>query len=158
MSGETFFNLLGHMGMERFEWSQNLSIGDELIDGQHRVWIEKLNDLSNAIDSRRGGDEIFNLLKFMVDYVESHFLAEEQYMAGQNYPGLERHKLEHSAFCRMLSDLLALDRTRPGAIETIASSINNFQIVWLKHHITRTDGLFGEFLRKKGGSFPGLPS
>ena len=44
--------------MARIEWENSLSIGVELIDEQHKMLIQRLSDLSKAIEMSRGEVEI----------------------------------------------------------------------------------------------------
>ena len=135
--------------MQRFEWDDSLSIGVKFIDEQHKVFIEKLNNLSAAIESHQEAPFISRTLDFMVDYVEFHFQAEEKLMAAQNYPALALHKSQHEEFRHTLSELLVTEFDEEDSVNRLADSINNFQISWIKNHIQQTDRQFAAFLRKK---------
>ena len=138
--------------MQKFEWDESFSVGVKLIDEQHKVWIERLNGVSAAIESHQESRHISKTLNFMMDYVEFHFAAEESLMAAQIYPGLEQHKLGHQEFRNTLMDLLVLEFEDDDCTGRIADSINNFQISWLKNHIQQTDRQFADFLREKAAA------
>lgn len=138
--------------MQKFGWDDSLSVGVKLIDEQHKVWIERLNSLSEAIEARRESHNVSKTLNFMMDYVEFHFAAEEDLMAVQHYPGIAHHKKEHQKFRDILMDLLVLEIEEEDATTTIASSIYNFQISWLKEHIQQTDKQFAAFLKGKNAA------
>lgn len=135
--------------MQRIEWDDSLSIGVELIDDQHKVWIERLNSLSAAVESHQEVRLVSKTLDFMVDYVEFHFGAEEGHMAAQNYPALEQHKAKHAEFRRTLTELVQ-EFEEDGATHRLGDSINDFQIAWLKNHIRQVDKQFGLFLAERG--------
>jgi hemerythrin len=135
--------------MDRFNWDDSLSVGVKLIDEQHKVWIERLNALSEAIESHKEAGHISRTLNFMMDYVEFHFAAEEGLMAEHSYPGSAHHKHEHQKFREILMDLLVLELEEDQAAVTFASSIHTFQVSWLKEHIQHADRLFAAFLQEK---------
>ena len=135
--------------MQRVEWDDSLSVGIELIDEQHKVWIERLNSLSAAIESHQEVQHISKTLDFMVDYVEFHFATEESHMVAQNYPALAQHKAKHAEFRNALTELVR-ELQEDGATHRLGESINNFQISWLKNHIREIDRQFGTFLKEKG--------
>jgi hemerythrin len=124
-------------------------VGIKSIDEQHKVWIERLNNLSTAIESHQESRHISTTLQFMVDYMEFHFEAEESYMEAQHYPGLAQHKLDHQECRKRVMDLLALETTEDGSAARTAESINDFQVSWLQNHIQQTDRKFAAFLQEK---------
>jgi hemerythrin len=135
--------------MQGISWDDSLSVGIGLIDEKHKVWIERLNSLSTAIESHQEVQLVSKTLEFMVDYVEFHFATEESHMAAQNYPARDQHKAKHAEFRNTLSELVG-EFEEDGATHRLGDSINNFQISWLKNHIRQTDKQFGEFPKARG--------
>ena len=135
--------------MQKIEWDDSLSVGIELIDEQHKVWIERLNSLSAAVEAHQEVQHVSKTLDFMVDYVEFHFATEEKHIAAQKYPALEQHKAKHVEFRNALTELVR-DFEEDGATHKLGDSINNVQIIWLKSHIRKVDTQFGAFLKEKG--------
>ncbi|HUW61539.1 MAG TPA: bacteriohemerythrin [Candidatus Bathyarchaeia archaeon] len=135
--------------MPRVDWDDSLSVGIELIDEQHKVWIERLNSLSAAVESHQEVHHVSKTLDFMVDYVEFHFATEERHMAAQNYPAIEQHKAKHAEFRNTLTELVR-EFEEDGATHRLGESVNTFQIAWLKNHIQQIDKQFGAFLKEKG--------
>jgi hemerythrin len=78
--------------MGKIEWDNSLSVGVDLIDEQHKTLLERLNDLSNAVEMSHGETETGKTLDFMVDYTDFHFSAEEKLMAEQGYQGRRRNE------------------------------------------------------------------
>jgi hemerythrin len=132
--------------MTKIEWSDSLSIGVELIDEQHKMLIQKLNDLSKALENRQGEVETVKALEFMVDYTDFHFSAEEELMAEQNYPGLEYQKKQHAEFKGHLNQLIE-DYREEGPTKELVTSVNVLLINWLIKHIHGVDLKLGEFLK-----------
>ena len=134
--------------MTKIEWENSLSIGNELIDEQHKMLIQRLNDLSKAVEVMRGETEIMKTLEFMIDYTDFHFSSEEDYMAEQKYPGLDEQQKEHEEFKGTLKRIIE-DFTEEGPTRAVATSINTFLVNWLVKHIKRIDMEFGNFLKEK---------
>ncbi len=134
--------------MEKIIWSNDLSIGVELIDEQHKMLIQHLNDLSKAIESHHSISEIGKTLGFLIDYTDFHFSDEEKQMSESNYPGLEHQKLKHEEFKTTLDDLVEYFK-EDGATHTLADSLDNLLINWLIQHICVVDLEFGTFLKEK---------
>ena len=121
--------------MEKIEWDDSLSIGVKLIDDQHRRLIQHLNDMSAAIESRHGPQEIAIItLSFLIDYTDFHFGAEERHMRETSFPGLERQLEAHREFRKTLTDLES-DFTDEGATILLADAIDTFLVNWLRNHI-----------------------
>src|ERR1035437_4783406 len=91
--------------MGKIVWTEDLSVGVELIDRQHQTLIARLNDVSAAVDNQQGETEIGKTLGFLTDYAEFHFAAEEKVMTQAAYPGLEEQKAAHREFIVTLDNL-----------------------------------------------------
>lgn len=137
--------------MAKIEWDNSLSVGIDLIDEQHKMLIQRLNDLSKAVEMMQGEVEIAKTLQFMIDYTHFHFSSEEQNMAEQKYPGLDVQKKQHEEFKNTLKRI-AEDFEDEGPTRALTTSINTFLINWLINHIKELDVKFGEFLKDKGSA------
>ena len=133
--------------MGKIEWDNSLSIGIDLIDEQHKMLIQRLNDISVAIEMSHGVEKIVQTLEFMVDYTDFHFSAEEEHMAKHDYPGLDNQKQQHEEFKGSLKQIVE-DFEEEGATQALATSINVFLFNWLINHIKGVDHKFGEFLNE----------
>ncbi len=134
--------------MKKMQWSDSLSVGVELIDEQHKSLIQRLNDMSHAIESAQGPGEIAKTLDFLIDYALFHFSTEEKHMKANAYPAREDHIKKHGEFRDTLSNL-EQEFKEEGATQILADSIDTFLINWLTHHISRVDVEFGAFLKKQ---------
>ena len=84
--------------MTKIEWSNNLSVGVDLIDDQHKLLIQKIADLAEAVNKTQGAEKILKTLGFMVEYTDFHFSAEEELMKEHDYPEMEYHLKQHKQF------------------------------------------------------------
>lgn len=135
--------------MAKIEWNDNLSIGVDVVDEQHQMWIQKFNDIASAIEHREGPHRIGETLNFLIDYTKFHFNSEEKYMAEHNYPGLAEHHTLHEELKKTLADL-EYDFREEGPTHELADYINTFLVNWLVKHIQHVDYKFGEYLNEKG--------
>lgn len=140
--------------MTQLKWTDKLSVGVDLIDEQHKMLIQRLNDMSSAIEFNKGPNEIARMLSFLIDYTDFHFSTEEKHMEEQEYHGLEEHIAKHEEFKTTLADLES-DYREDGATHLLAHSIDTFLINWLVNHISGVDVEFGNFLREKGITLTG---
>jgi len=139
--------------MAEIEWDNSLSIGVKLIDEQHKMLIQRLSDLSRAIEMSQGEVETVKTLDFLIDYTDFHFSTEEKHMMEQNYPELEDQKQQHAEFKSHLKKLVE-DFEEEGPTKALGTSINVFLLNWLVKHIKGVDLKFGEFLNEKGLKLP----
>ena len=135
--------------MKQVEWTNDLSVGIELIDEQHRMLIKCLNDLKAALNHNEGASKIGSTLNFLIEYTDFHFSAEQRHMAAQEYPGLEAHKVKHAEFKSTLNSI-EQDFREDGANPDLAVAIDTLLVNWLLAHIRAVDTEFGVFLKNKG--------
>ena len=68
-------------------FNENLHTGNELIDGQHKEIIEKINKLVVACENGSCQLESIKMLDYLADYTEYHFQEEEALQKEAGYPG-----------------------------------------------------------------------
>lgn len=135
--------------MTQLVWNDSLSIGVPLIDGQHKMLLEKLNAITQAVERNQGVPKIIKTLDFMIEYTDFHFTDEEGHMAETGYPGLAEQKEQHAEFKVTLNNLVQ-DFEEEGATTSLAEAINVFLFNWLVTHIKGLDVQFGKYLEEKG--------
>ncbi len=128
----------------KFEWTEKLSTGVELIDSQHKELIKKINDLLDAMKEGKGRTEINNTVQFLTDYVITHFKTEEDIMIKYNYPEYNAHKKLHDNFIKDFSELIKEMGNLAFTIKLQARVCD-----WLIEHINGTDKVLGNFLKEK---------
>ena len=133
--------------MVKIEWTPGLATGIELVDTQHKMLLQKLNDISEAIEKRQGTDVIIKTLDFMMDYTDFHFTGEEKHMKEHKYPRLDYHKKMHQEFVDTLNKMIT-EFKEDGATERLAESVNIYLFNWLVTHIKGVDGAYGKYLKE----------
>ena len=134
--------------MTSIVWDDRFSVGIALIDEQHKMLIQRVNDLSKAIEMNQSVSEIVRVLGFLMEYTNFHFSTEEKHMIENDYPGLNHHRTQHEEFKTTLNHLIR-DFEEEGATKALADSLNTFFTNWLVTHFQEVDLEFGKFLLEK---------
>ncbi|HET9554022.1 MAG TPA: bacteriohemerythrin [Anaeromyxobacteraceae bacterium] len=131
-----------------FEWSSSLRTGVDEIDEQHQELFRRAERLVRALEAGdRSGVE--PVLRYLSDYVVSHFACEERWMAETEYPGLAAHRDQHQRFT---DDFRAMVREyqRKGPTPLVALTVHEWLAEWLRRHIGRSDVELGRWLQARG--------
>jgi hemerythrin-like metal-binding protein len=75
------------------KWDDSLDIGIGLIDNQHKIIFDLINDLGHASEAMADKKVVDTLIDVIENYVFRHFEAEEELIAP--HPGALEHSLEH---------------------------------------------------------------
>ena len=135
--------------MATIQWDSSLSVGVDVIDEQHRQWIDRYNAVVEALASPQGASRLPQILDFLIDYTHQHFTDEETAMATCGYPGFEAHKAKHDELKQTLADLVR-DYEEEGATHVLANATDTFLGNWLLQHIENVDKEFGAFVKALG--------
>lgn len=133
--------------MALFDWKDIYSVGIKEIDSQHKMLVNTLNELFEAMRNREVHEVITGIIKSLVDYVGVHFSFEEELMKKYNYPELIIHKKEHTAFVEKVLDF---QKKHQAGNLMLSLEVMNFLKDWLKNHIMGTDKKYGPFFNNKG--------
>ena len=123
----------------RAEFDESLVTGNEMIDGQHKELIQKINDLLDSCEENGGKAAAVRMLNFLADYTEFHFQAEEKLQEEIAYPGIEEHKKKHEEFIRTVEELHEMLEEEEGPSEAFVEQVNKNVIEWLYGHIKSFD-------------------
>jgi hemerythrin-like metal-binding protein len=132
------------------EWTEDLAVGVEKIDSQHKELFIRINDLVAAIKQSVCKYKIGDVVKFLDDYVVFHFGEEEEYMQKYSYPEYPQHKAEHTKFLknfnRLKKKLPELEGgKKPGSYD-LSVEVNQVVVDWIIEHIKKKDKKFGSYL------------
>lgn len=98
----------------RYELTQDLLTGNQLIDSEHRQLFDAINALMDACAQGAGRTKINETVQFLNSYVSKHFRDEEQLQLQSKYPGYNAHHTFHEGYKRELAAAANPDR-RGGA-------------------------------------------
>lgn len=130
------------------KWTESLSVGNELIDSQHKELINKVNDVLEACNQKKGKEKIEEMMKFLKDYTVKHFNDEEALMKKYQYPSYEEHKKIHEDFIRKVEGLDEKIK-KEGINLSIIMLVNKTLVDWLINHISKVDKKVGEYIKSK---------
>jgi hemerythrin len=129
--------------MAKFLWTDQLSIGIDVIDQQHRRIVEYINQLDDARTKGLSREETSWLLNELVDYTISHFGFEESLQEEASYPFSKSHKKVHDLFAQRIAEFQV--RFEKG--EDVSKALNSLLVTWLFNHIKRDDADYAEAVR-----------
>jgi hemerythrin len=135
------------------KWTEDLSVGVELIDYQHRELIARINDLVNAIRQKTCKYKISDVLQFLDEYIVFHFGEEEKIMQKYAYPQYPAHRAQHKEFIanfqKLKKELPKLEGgTKPGSYD-LSVETNRVVVDWILEHIAHVDMKLGRFLKDR---------
>lgn len=122
--------------------------GVDTIDGQHKLIIKKIGELLTACKHGAGPEEALEMVVFMRDYCEEHFLWEEEYMVKYNYPHYLSHVRQHRE-CRKYFENIQEHVEKNGVGPDTVVVVNKKLVAWLLSHIRNTDLKMAEYLRNE---------
>ena len=125
----------------------NLHFGVDLIDHQHAMLVEIINDLLSALSYRR--DEAIRLsplLSELSQYAYSHFNTEERLMQIISYPNLNMHRRLHA---NLMDDLDEISYRLYLGVATLSEFVN-FLGDWISKHVCLEDVNLAEYYQQTG--------
>lgn len=129
-------------------WKDDLLVGNEKIDEQHKELFDMVNRLADASKTGKSKEEIGNLINFLGNYVVEHFSAEEAIQQSNGYPDFDAHKAKHEAFIKQFLDVKAKIEAEGINIKYIIQ-VNQIIADWLITHVSKVDKELGIYLRSK---------
>ncbi|MBI5741803.1 MAG: hemerythrin family protein [Nitrospirae bacterium] len=135
------------------KWTEDLSVGVEKIDNQHKELFSRITDLVDAIRRHTCKYKIGDVVGFLDEYIVFHFGEEERLMREHGYPGYEQHIKQHERFMANFGELKKVlpkleGGTKPGSYD-LSVETNQVVVDWILDHIANVDKRFGEFLKDK---------
>jgi hemerythrin len=129
------------------EWTDELSVGVQEIDEQHKILVGLVNRMYQSIIMGTDKDEVNAILNELAQYTVIHFAVEESLMRIFDYPDYETHKQHHQELTHQVLEL-----QRKSALHENALSMEVFHFLrhWLTYHILHDDKKYGPFLLSKG--------
>ena len=126
-------------------FDENLVTGNEMIDGQHKELIEKINKLLDSCETGKDKVVAIKTLDYLADYTEFHFGEEEKLQQEISYPGYEAHKKEHDRLRAVVKDLHEMLEEEEGPTNAFVEQVNNNITEWLYGHIKTFDRSVAEY-------------
>jgi len=132
---------------ELIEWNDKIACGIKIIDDQHKILVGLVNEMFNHATGNAVQEyEYFNkAVHRLVDYVKTHFAAEERILLGTKFSGYEGHKKEHENFVR---DIIKNVHDYEAGKQFTLSTFTRFLRNWILSHIALVDKQYFEYFKK----------
>jgi hemerythrin len=127
-----------------FAWTDDLDLGIDEIDEQHRELFRRGQRLYHAMCSGQAAGAELMLSSFR-DFVLSHFEFEERWMLRAEYPSRPAHRAAHRDFADRLHRVTCEYR-RHGPTAEVAETLHVWLEAWLRDHIDGEDRKLGRWV------------
>lgn len=136
------------MCMLLIEWSDELSVGVNSIDEQHKKLVNMINALNEAMLTGGSNELLGKIFTGLANYTQKHFSYEENLFAEYGYEDSQAHKQQHND---LIAQVVALkEKFTENPQGTISAELMQFLKRWLTNHIMKTDKEYTQFLLSKG--------
>ena len=131
------------------EWSNELSVGIEEIDEQHKVLVNLVNRLFDETVVHQAGTSAVmeEILHELIEYTVIHFAVEESLFRIFHYPATETHTRHHDELKAQVLDIQKKVKQGEASVNT---ELLMFLKRWLTNHILQEDKLYAPFLLSQG--------
>jgi hemerythrin-like metal-binding protein len=129
--------------MALIEWSDELSVGIDMIDRQHMILVRAINLLAMAVERSCSNELLGEVFNTLADYTVTHFGYEEELFDLYGYPETPEHKHEHES---LLGRVVELKGKWDAGEAELGQEVLIFLVNWLKHHILGSDKKYSAFL------------
>lgn len=124
--------------MPFIQWTPSFSVGNAVLDADHRKLIDILNQIYDAWMGQSSTVELGLLFDQLMDYTDGHFSREESKLSSRDYADLTRHHAAHER----LRELVHAFRSRHLAgqqADKLTEEMAKFLKSWLMDHILEED-------------------
>lgn len=123
-----------------------MDIGLPMIDDQHKRLIDLSNGLLQAMVNGMGMDVLEEVFSELKAYTIYHFDAEEQFMEGIGYPGLDEQRACHN---RLVAEVERFQERYFNKEAISPSEALDFMNAWIVAHIKEKDTGIADFVRAR---------
>lgn len=123
--------------MSFIEWQDDMSVGVPVLDDDHKVLINLLNEYVDALENEEGLFVTDTIFRALGNYIDTHFRREEDIMERAGYDDLVAHKEVHRRMEEQFSTLR--DRFLLDPSDAAQERLKDFLHDWLTDHILKTD-------------------
>ncbi len=132
---------------ELIKWNENYSIDLNIIDQQHKKWIDFINILYLSFKNETSINEINENILKLLDYTDYHFGFEEKYLEDFKCGNIEEHKKAHEEFIsRIKSYQSKIEDGEYNAVYPLIVYLNS----WVLKHIQNEDKSYVDCFKLNG--------
>ena len=132
----------------KVEFDNSLVTGNEMIDGQHKELIAKIDKLVTCC--QEGGEKMqaIKMLDYLAEYTDFHFSAEEKLQEEVSYPAIEGHKAKHEVFKKAVDELHEMLVEEEGPTDAFVAAVEKNVVNWLFDHIKNMDQALAAYIQE----------
>lgn len=137
----------------RIVWLPSMSVGIEKWDSDHKVLLELINRLDEALRNSGGPETVRRAIDTLVAYAEVHFRIEEHLMQTLRYPRYASHRAEHDTMRAWIAE--RREWAESGDSAAVLADMAEHLVHWLYTHVLTIDMQYTEFFdeqRRKVGA------
>ena len=134
--------------MAYIEWNDDLSIGVQMFDDEHKELVDILNTLHDGIVHDIDRLNLREIGVKLVEFTVLHFRHEEMYFEDFAYPKAEVHTAQHAAIKEQM--LAYYERICAEHHPELSIELLDFVRDWLCMHIATADAELGKYLQAHG--------
>jgi hemerythrin len=135
------------MANELITWNDDFLIGNETIDSQHKELVKLTNEFYAGVQMGGVLAKVYFLqtIQGAVQYVKTHFAAEEDIMKKIKVPNFKEHKKKHEEFIAEVTREIKIfeknDNPDPAGFV-------KYLMDWILQHVAESDKKITPYLRK----------
>jgi hemerythrin len=133
--------------MSFLSWKEELSVNIAAVDEEHRILIDHLNKLYDAMTARSRKEVVLSALGDLIESSRRHFTHEEKIMSETGYPGYLAHIIEHETLTKRINEL---KEDVASGKRTVDLDVMHFLKEWLQSHILSKDMAISSYLHEQG--------
>ncbi len=143
-------NVFKQGGVMGLQWRDQLSVGNDLIDNDHKYLIEIINRAEVGIKTNNRA-KLITVLDELGSYGKTHFEREELVAKAAGYPKADQL---HESHGKLIADLVKFKEEISGTWNEDASTkFTAFLRDWLIEHVIKEDLLMKPWLVKHSPTF-----
>lgn len=114
----------------RASWDTHFSVGNEVLDAQHRNILEHCNALADCLALADPESDIRFRKTFddLTTLAREHFSVEEMLLTRCGYPSLEEHRDERGEFDYLVAEIITTENFDKDELQT-------FLVLWWTGHV-----------------------
>ncbi|MBE9466735.1 MAG: bacteriohemerythrin [Bacteroidetes bacterium] len=129
------------------EWKNDLVIGIDELDQQHKKLVDIANQLFVAFKKEKGKKEIKEIIKGLSDYASYHFSTEENYFNKFSFSDTKSHINEHQVFIKEIINFQ--NDFNKGKVRFL-DDFMTFVKSWIVNHFTNVDKKYVDLFIENG--------
>ncbi|RZI44201.1 bacteriohemerythrin [Herbaspirillum sp. HC18] len=136
---------LNERDLNDFIWTEDLAVGDERIDADHRAIFDIAHRLQAELLDEPEHSIVGEVLVELIDYTGEHFEREEARMRAMKFAEYEEHKAAHSVLMHKVNNL---HRRFMDGHGNLFNEVSEFLREALVPHIMTADTRLGRGMRE----------